>query len=93
MCDGVPYAVPFYIVMCFVICAVSCLGYFAIIFLKGRHLELELNFFLALLSGLILVIVGLLDDILNLSPKIRIFAQLLLKRICYTKYSLKGLLF
>lgn len=37
--------------------------------------EIDLNFFLALLSGLIIVIVGLIDDIKDLNPKIRIIAQ------------------
>ncbi len=43
--------------------------------------ELELNLFLALLSGLIIVIVGLLDDIMDLSPRIRITAQSLASAI------------
>ncbi len=51
--------------------------------------ELDLNFFLALLSGLILVIVGLLDDIITLSPKIRIIAQLLSTGLAF--YFLGGL--
>lgn len=45
------------------------LGY---LFLKG---QIEQHLFFALFSGLILAVVSLLDDIMDLSPKIRIAAQ------------------
>ena len=42
------------------------------LFIKG---ELETRFFLALISGMVLFVISLIDDIINLKPKIRLAAQ------------------
>jgi len=39
--------------------------------------QIEANLFFALLSGLILVFIGILDDVFNISPIVRIVAQLI----------------
>ena len=50
--------------------------------------DIEHNLFYALLSGVVLAVVSLVDDIINLSPKIRLLAQILTALLAL--YFLKG---
>lgn len=51
--------------------------------------QIPTNLFFALISGLILVVVGILDDIFDLKPKIRIIAQF--TTVALALFFLKGL--
>lgn len=56
--------------------AIVITWYIFLLYLRFNH-QIDKNLFYALISSILLVIIGLVDDIKNVSPKIRIVFQLL----------------